>query len=94
MVNEISETKITKWGNGHGAFLSKKALAAGNLTEGTKIRVITVHHNGRDILALEPEDKPTLAEKYANYTGTPETYKQPEDLKDWSQKRPTGKEIW
>lgn len=94
MPDEVSKTKVAKWGNGHGIFLSKKTLEAGDLREGTKIKVVKINYHGKSLLALEPIAKPTLAEKYANYNGTPDSYEQPDDLKDWSDNHPAGKEIW
>ncbi|GAA2974942.1 hypothetical protein [Lentilactobacillus parakefiri] len=58
------------------------------------MKIITVEYDGKSILALESETEPTLQEKYANYKGTPASYRKPDDLNAWSNRRPTGKELW
>ncbi|WP_027827219.1 hypothetical protein [Furfurilactobacillus rossiae] len=42
----------------------------------------TKKSNCKTIVELEPVTH-TLSEKYAEYKGTPESYQQPKNLKDW-----------
>ncbi|EHO49906.1 hypothetical protein [Lentilactobacillus kisonensis] len=53
--------------------------------------------------SLNPENQPapnsglkeeTLSEKYASYKRHPDDYQQPNDLKEWLNRKSTGKELW
>ncbi|HAT53720.1 MAG TPA: hypothetical protein DCW31_00445 [Lactobacillus sp.] len=63
-----------------------------NLKIGDNIKIKTKKLNGKTVVELEPITQ-TLSEKYADYKGTPESYRQLKDLKDWDTPA-TGQEIW
>lgn len=82
MPNQSSIVKLRPWGNSNGIIISKSILKAANLEVGDNLKIKTKKSNGKTIVELEPVTQ-TLSEKYAEYKGTPESYQQPNDLKDW-----------
>lgn len=94
MKKQIGQTKVTKLGNKHGVYLNTDALKTVNINDSSKLRIVEIILDGKKVLALEPISEPTLAEKYASYTGTPESYQDPQGLKDWANRKPVGKELW
>ena len=62
------QTKIQKWGNSNAVRIPKTALAAANLKENEKVRIITK----QDEIIIRKSEKAhkTWAERFEGYTGT------------------------
>lgn len=87
------ETQVKAWGNGHGILLTKDIMQSAGITTGSRVEISTEKRHGTMVMVLKPVKKPSLAEKYANYHGTPESYENPEDLRGWQDTKPVGKEL-
>ncbi|KRO28422.1 hypothetical protein [Lactiplantibacillus fabifermentans] len=94
METKINTTRVSPWDNSNGIILNKAILQEADIEVGDMLQVSTQQIHGRTAIVLETMNEPTLAEKYAVYQGTPETYEKPDDLKDWSDGESFGKEIW
>ena len=62
--------------------LPKKILQEAGLVAGSKVKIETKKRNGH-VVILDPIKKESLAEKYAHYQETPESYSYPDDLESW-----------
>ncbi|UQS82823.1 hypothetical protein MOO45_04060 [Bombilactobacillus folatiphilus] len=87
------ESKIMSWGHSNGVILTKEILQAAGLITGSKVQIETEKRNDHVVVVLNPIKKQSLAEKYANYQGTPDSYEYPKDLKDWENVKPLGREL-
>lgn len=85
--------QIFAWGDNDAVILSPEMLQAAGLVTGATVDVTTEKREGQAVIVLTPIKPENLTEKYAHYQGTPESYQQPDDLKNWQSTQPVGKEL-
>ena len=86
----IINSKIKTWGNGSGIRLSKEIMAGLDVKIDDDIQ-IEIKDKQMIVTARKME---TLEEMFEGFTGTPESYLYPEDLKVWQNAEPKGNELW
>lgn len=85
--------QIFAWGDNNAVILPPEMLQAAGLVTGSIVNITTEKREGQAVIVLTPAKPETLAEKYAHYQGTPESYQQPADLKGWQNSQPVGQEL-
>lgn len=74
----------SRGGPKNGAIVLDTAiLEAANVKIGQAVKVSVQQVDSHLAIVLEPDEGDKLAQKYAVYHGTPETYQNPSDLAGW-----------